>query len=392
LCCAINAALRKEDYMPVLLTNDFPPAVGGIQRYMHGLAHALEEIGCGVCAVAPGPGDDSEVPFRVERFSTDGRLGRFVEMDRALTRARRNCRDGATIASTWNPAGMVGTYRRRREGSVAIFAMGAEILRQDTSMRRKLMLSTFERADVVFSISRFTSSQLELAGVRSAPILVHGGVDSWARRSDPSERPTILSVGRLVRRKGFDRVIEALPALRRFHRDVIYEIVGDGPDRSYLVDVARRCGVADRVRFLGSVSDATLRAAYERAWCFALPVRREGYEVEGFGLVYLEAAVVGVPSIGGRGSGAEDAIAHGQTGLVVDGTSGREIRDALELLLRDRDFAFMLGDAARKRALREFTWRCVAQKVIAALNLPAEPYQQLEVSPHEQPRALAALA
>lgn len=236
------------------------------------------------------------------------------------------------------------------------------------------------------------SSQLELAGVKRAPILVHGGVDGWTRRDEPSHCPTILSVGRLVRRKGFDRVIEALPALRRFHRDVVYEIVGDGPDREYLIDLARSCGVADRVRFHGSINDDALRAAYERAWCFALPVRRDGYEVEGFGLVYLEAAVVGVPSIGGRGSGAEDAILHGKTGLVVDGTDGREIGDALELMLRDRDFALMLGDAARKRALGEFSWRQVAEKVVCGLGIPTEPYQEQKASSHAQRRALAALA
>jgi phosphatidylinositol alpha-1,6-mannosyltransferase len=378
--------------MPVLLTNDFPPAVGGIQRYMKGLADGLEGIGCAVLAVAPGPAQDADAAFRVERFMGTGTLGRFIEMDRALSRAHRRCRDGVTIASTWNPAGMVGTRRRIRGGSVAIFAMGAEVVRQDTSLRRGLMRSTFESADVVFSISRYTSSQLALAGVKKEPILVHGGVDTWTRRNEPALRPTILSVGRLVRRKGFDRVIEALPALARSHRDVVYEIVGDGPDREYLLDVARRSGVADRVRFLGTINDDALRAAYERAWCFALPVRREGYEVEGFGLVYLEAAVVGCPAVGGRGSGAEDAIAHGRTGLVVDGRDNREIRDTLELLLRDRDFARLLGDAARKRALGEFTWRRVAEKVAGGLGLPTTSVQESKPAPHSQRRPVAALA
>ncbi len=356
--------------MPVLLTNDFPPSVGGIQRYMDRLAHALGDIGCAVCAVAPGPGDDSAAPFSVDRFRATGRFGRLIEMDRALSRARRRCGDGVTIASSWNPAGMVGIHGRSTDGIVAIFANGSEIVRQDTALRRSLMRSTFERADVVFSVSRYTSAQLDLAGIKKQPVLINGGVDPWTRRRSPSARPTILSVGRLVRRKGFDRVIAALATLRRFHPDVVYEIVGDGPDRAYLEQIATCCGVDDRVRFLGCVDDTALRAAYERAWCFALPVRRDGYDVEGFGLVYLEAAVVGVPSLGGRDSGAEDAIVHGRTGLLVDGNDVHEIGDALDLLLRDRDFAALLGDAARVRALAAFPWRHVAETVAQSLGLP----------------------
>ena len=377
--------------MPVLLTNDFPPAVGGIQRYMERLAHALKDIGCAVYAVAPGPGDDSAVPFSVERFPASGRLGRLVEMDRALGRALRRCGDGVTIASTWNPAGVVGTRGRAPNGTVAIFAMGGEVVRQDTTFRRQLMRSTFERADVVFSISRYTSKQLALAGVKKPPVLVFGGVDTWTRQRPPAERPTILSVGRLVRRKGFDRVIEALPSLRRFHPDVAYEIVGDGPDRAYLHDLAVCRGVADRVRFLGSVDDAALRAAYERAWCFALPVRRDGHEVEGFGLVYLEAAVAGLPSVGGRNSGAEDAVVHGKTGLIVNGNDGREIRDALELLLRDRDFAGLLGNAARTRALRDFSWRRVAESVAHGVGLHAKAvHETVSSASIKRPAAMAA--
>jgi phosphatidylinositol alpha-1,6-mannosyltransferase len=355
--------------MPILLTNDFPPAVGGIQRYMERLAYALHDIGCDVCVVAPGQPDGRTYPFHLERFRPETGFARFVEMDRALRRARRRCGDGVTISSTWNPAGIVAGRARKHYEKTAVFAMGAEVLRQDTVLRRTALRSTFESADAIFSISRFTSSQLKKAGVKKPPILVYGGVDPVEQAHEPSMRPTILSVGRLVRRKGFDRVIEALPVLSRFHPDVTYDIVGEGPDREYLIDVAKRCGVVDRVRFLGFIDDNALRAAYRRAWCFALPVRRDGHEVEGFGLVYLEAAVAGVPSIGGRDSGAEDAIAHGKTGLVVDGRDGREISDALELLLRDRDFAALLGNAARRRALRDFSWQQIARTVAMGVGL-----------------------
>jgi phosphatidylinositol alpha-1,6-mannosyltransferase len=355
--------------VPVLLTNDFAPTVGGIQRYMERLAHALQDIGYSVSVVAPGPGNDSALPFRVERFDTAGRLARLLAMERALGRAHRQCDDGITIASTWNPAGLVAAHGRAARGKLAIFAMGSEVVRQHTPVRRTLMRSTFERADVVFSISTYTSKQLVLAGVAKEPLLLRAGVDVWEPQPRPARRPTILSVGRLIRRKGFDRVIEALPALLRFHPHVVYEVVGEGPDRSYLRDLAERLDVADRVRLLGSIDEAALREAYERAWCFALPVRREAHDVEGFGLVYLEAAIAGIAAVGGRFSGAEDAIVHGQTGLLVDGNDRLQIRDALDLLLRDRDFAALIGKAARKRALTDFSWQLIAEDVARGVGL-----------------------
>jgi phosphatidylinositol alpha-1,6-mannosyltransferase len=225
------------------------------------------------------------------------------------------------------------------------------------------------RAVAVVSISRFTSDRLREAGVHSNVVLAGCGVDAGKFLSRPGRVPIILSVGRLVRRKGFDRVIEAMPTLRRRFPGLRYEIVGDGPDRTYLSDLATALGVRDDVTFLGAASDEETRDAYERAWCFALPVRRERHDVEGFGLVYLEAATARLAAIGGRDSGADDAIRHGTTGLLVDGRSTSEITHALDVLLRDRDFAAMLSEAAYDRAIRDFSWDRVARTIARSVGL-----------------------
>jgi phosphatidylinositol alpha-1,6-mannosyltransferase len=358
--------------MPVILTNDFPPAVGGIQRYIERVAAELHALGHAVVVVAPKSEEPrATLPYDVIPFERDrGRVASMVSMRRALAEARERANDRVTIASSWFPAGVVAArFGGKAPGTLAILAFGTEIVRQDSGFRRAAMRSVFARADAILSISRYTSERLREAGVARAPVVVGCAVDPWNARPAPARVPTILSVGRLVRRKGFDRVIAALPALVRSHRGLVYEIVGDGPDRAYLQAEAMRHGVAQHVRFLESVDDVQLRAAYDRAWCFALAVRREPHDVEGFGIVYLEAAVAGIAAVGGIGSGAEDAIVHGHTGLLVDGTSDAQVAHALDVLLRDRIFAAKLGAAARERALRDFSWRHVGVRIAQSVGL-----------------------
>jgi phosphatidylinositol alpha-1,6-mannosyltransferase len=123
------------------------------------------------------------------------------------------------------------------------------------------------------------------------------------------------------------------------------------------------------VSFLGDISDDQLRDAYARAWCFALPTRRVGTgDVEGFGIVYLEAAMAELPSVGGLNSGAEDAIADGKSGLLVDGSDPAAIASAIGYLLSDPDRARALGRFGRSRALTEFSWRLGARKIMQSLG------------------------
>jgi phosphatidylinositol alpha-1,6-mannosyltransferase len=176
-----------------------------------------------------------------------------------------------------------------------------------------------------------------------------------------------LFVGRLVARKGVDRLIDAIALLR--DRNVVLHIVGSGPQYDALVRKAHEAGVSDRVRFAGAVDDATRDAAFAEAWCFAMPSRREGGDIEGFGIVYLEAAMAGLAAIGGRNCGAEDAIDDGVTGLLVDGTDTAAIANAIESLIVDPPRADAMGQAGRERALRSFTWRHNAEAIARLAGL-----------------------
>jgi phosphatidylinositol alpha-1,6-mannosyltransferase len=359
--------------MAILVSNDFPPAHGGIQRYISRLANELVVRGEPVVVVAPqhrgSAGYDAHQHFRVLRYPGRRRITTFLTMTLWLLAARLGARNRYTIASMWFPAGLAACLLPRfLRGRLAVLAHGTEIAPDRGGVRRLVMRWVFQHADVIVANSAFTRGLLLRAGVRNQIDVVHLGIDEVSIAPARASVPTILSVGRLTPRKGFDRVIEALPAIVAAVPSARYEIVGDGPQRAELERLAQHLGVAAHVVFHGPIDDAAAREAYARAWCFALPVRTIGDDVEGFGLVYLEAALAGLPAIGGIRSGAEDAIVSDVTGLLVDGDSAPAVADAIRTLLLDPDRAAAMGANGRQRALEHFTWRENAAGIAALMD------------------------
>nr|MDQ6930549.1 glycosyltransferase family 4 protein [Candidatus Eremiobacteraeota bacterium] len=304
--------------MPVLVTTEFPPpGYGGIERYMSRLASEISAAGHPLAVVAPQMPDDAafdrDLPYPVVRFRFPG-YDRpepapvwIARVAQATIQAQRLIPDKCSIASSWVRSGIAcALLPRAVRGNLAIIAHGSEILTQRSGPRRALMQWTFGRAHAAVANSTFTARLLKEAGCSEEPVLARCGVDPVTIPPAPAAVPTILSVGRLVKRKGFDRTIQALPPLIEKFPELRYEIIGVGPDDAYFREQAAQQGVASHVFFLGDVDDAEVRAAYARAWCFALPTRRVGVgDVEGFGIVYLEAAMASLPAVGGRNSGAE---------------------------------------------------------------------------------------
>ena len=317
----------------------------------------LAERGHKTTLVEPSGRKPKEWPgVRAIRFSSEGRLFSIL---RALVVYVREVggRADSTIASIWFPSGLVAAIVPRwRRGRLAILAHGSEISPSRGGLRRLLMRWTFGRADVVIANSRFTRGLLVASGIRGNIKVVPCGVDSRPFERRPSIEPRVLIVGRLIERKGFDRLIEAMPEILRVVSDAHLRVVGDGPMRAALRVLARDLNVSSHVDFLGALSDAELEAEYAEAWCFAMPCRRIEDDVEGFGIVYLEAAIAGLPSIGGRESGAEDAIEDGVTGSLVDGENVSEIASAVVSYLGNRDLSVEVGARARRRAVSEFAW------------------------------------
>ena len=169
-----------------------------------------------------------------------------------------------------------------------------------------------------------------------------------------------------------------LAQLATRYPDIHYAVAGEGEDRARLETLARRLGVTDRVRWLGPVSDEYLPSLYRAATIYLGLSRREGIEVEGFGIAMVEASGSGVPVVGGRSGGVPDAVRDGVTGLLVDPTAVEEIAEGVAMLLEDPALAHRLGDGGRRAVEQFYNWDRVAKdlrrlgdEVSAALQAPA---------------------
>jgi len=351
----------------------FPPQVGGISALMRGAASALgpEEVVC-VTGVKGAPRRIPGSGVRVYRrpgIFLGNKVTQSLCVGAVLTelavRERPRLLQVATVYDGL-PALMIS---RITGWPIVVWAHGNEILslRNESYSRPRQALLAAAR---VIANSRFTGRLLVETGVREDRIRIFhprcdAGTftpgDATAARASlgiAADDPVLLSVGGPVERKGHDIVLQALPTLLPEFPTLQYLIVGDGPHRPTLEEMARRLGVAPRVRFEGRVPDERLPDYYRAASVVALVSRHRQVEndVEGFGIVFLEAAATGRPSVGGRSGGIEDAVVDGETGLLVDPSSPGETAAAIGRLLRDRDLAARMGEAGRRRVVAGFTW------------------------------------
>jgi phosphatidylinositol alpha-1,6-mannosyltransferase len=232
-------------------------------------------------------------------------------------------------------------------------------------------------ASALIANSANTRRLLESCGVPGAKIhIVYPGVDAerftpgvdgreLRARLAPGADVMLLSVGRLQRRKGHDTAISAVASLKAQYPRLRYVIVGDGEERARLEGLVRSLGVDGQVVFAGEVSVDDLPRYYAASDIFLLPNRIEQGDIEGFGIVFLEAAATGRPAIGGNSGGVPEAVADGQTGLLVSGTDVEELAATIRRLAGDAVLRERLGRAGRERVLRSFTWISTAERIRA---------------------------
>ncbi len=270
------------------------------------------------------------------------------------------------------PEGLVGWIGARIfRKPLVIYAHGEEITTWRQPAKFRVMAFTYRHADTVIANSGFTREELLKIGVdRKRIVKISPGVDTQRFRpglpvDDLFRRlglepgtPLILSVGRLSRRKGFDQVIRALPRVVQKIPEVHYAIIGIGEDKGYLKTLVEENSLGDRVHFLGHVPMEELPRWYNACRVFDMPNRAIGGDNEGFGMVFLEAAACGRPSLAGRDGGTGDAVIEGVTGLRVDGASVAAVADGLcRLLAREGGLAPEELASLRRRC----DWAAVAE-------------------------------
>jgi phosphatidylinositol alpha-1,6-mannosyltransferase len=248
---------------------------------------------------------------------------------------------------------------------------------------RRLLRRIGRTNDVITFVSRYARRRISAAlGPTAALEYLPPGVRVDTFRPDPVARqavraayglgdvPLLLSVGRLVARKGQDNLIRAVPAIASRVPDAVVLIVGDGPDGPRLRALVSALGVDRRVHFAGSVPWVDLPAHYAAADVFAMPCRTRGsgLDVEGLGIVFLEASASGLPVVAGRSGGAPETVQPGRTGVVVDGRDVAQVARATTELLTDRDLASGWGANGRAWVSQTWNWDSSAQRLAALLS------------------------
>jgi phosphatidyl-myo-inositol dimannoside synthase len=354
----------------LVVTNDFPPRVGGVQQYVWNLVANLPPARVQVLAPTfPGAMEhDATLAFAVHRWPAPVLWPTRDLAVRVRSLARRQRADVVLFGHGF-PAALLGPGLRRHGLPYIVLTHGAEVWQACLPGVAPAMRRALDRAHATTAVSRFTGRAIRGSlGLRRPLIPLAPGVDE--RRFDPTvdgskvrlrhalqDRPLVVSVSRLVPRKGHDVLIRAMPDVRRLVPDAALLIVGDGSHRPALERLAELHG-AGSIVFAGEVADEELPAHHAAGDAFAMPCRSRfgGLEVEGFGIVYLEAAASGKPAVAGRSGGAAEAVVDEQTGLVVEGEEPKAVALAIVSLLDDPGRAARYGAAGRARVEAEFTW------------------------------------
>ncbi|MEU5705174.1 glycosyltransferase family 4 protein [Streptomyces aurantiacus] len=372
----------------LIVTNDFPPRPGGIQAFLHNMALRLDPERLVVYAstwkrsregAEATAAFDAEQPFVIVRDRTTMLLPTPAVSRRATGLLREH---GCT--SVWfgaaAPLGLLAPALRKA-GAERLVATthGHEAGWAQLPAARQLLRRVGESTDTITYLGEYTRSRIAAAlspeaagrmvqlppGVDEKTFHPGSGGDVVRARLGLTDRPVVVCVSRLVPRKGQDTLIRAMPRILASEPEAVLLIVGGGPYEKELRGLAHATGVADSVRFTGAVPWSELPAHYGAGDVFAMPcrTRRGGLDVEGLGIVYLEASATGLPVVAGDSGGAPDAVLDGETGWVVRGDSADDTADRIVALLGDGELRRRMGERGREWVEERWRWDLLATRL-----------------------------
>ncbi|MER8230557.1 glycosyltransferase family 4 protein [Streptomyces sp. NPDC101490] len=372
----------------LIVTNDFPPRPGGIQAFLHNMALRLDPERIVVYASTWKHGRegteataafDAEQPFTVVRDRTT----MLLPTPRVTARATALLREhdcGSVWFGAAAPLGLMGPALRKA-GARRLVATthGHEAGWAQLPGSRLLLRRIGEGTDTLTYLGEYTRSRIAGALTPAAAARMtqlppgvdektfhpgSGGAEVRARLG-LTDRPVVVCVSRLVPRKGQDTLIRAMPLILRRVPDAVLLIVGGGPYEKDLHRLAAETGVAGSVRFTGAVPWSELPAHYGAGDVFAMPcrTRRGGLDVEGLGIVYLEASATGLPVVAGDSGGAPDAVLDGETGWVVRGGSPEDSAERITTLLLDPELRARMGERGRAWVEEKWRWDLLAERL-----------------------------
>lgn len=357
----------------LLVTNDFPPRPGGIQSFLHGLVSRLppEDVLVFTSRWRGATAWDATQPYEIVRADTRTLLP-TVAVRRRMSELVREHRADTVWFGAAAPLGLLAAAARAAgAGRVVATTHGHEVGWAQLPPTRHLLRRIGREVDVLTYLGDYTRRRLAGAIGPAAAGILHQltpGVDTGHFRPGAgagirdrlqlSGVPVVVCVSRLMPRKGQDVLVRALPEVRRHVPGTTVLLVGGGPSRRRIAALAERVGVADAVRLTGSQPWADLPGYFAAGDVFAMPCRTRlgGLDVEGLGMVFLEAAACGLPVVAGDSGGAPDAVRDGVTGYVVGGRDVAAVSARIIELLRDPERAAAMGAAGRAWVQQRWTW------------------------------------
>ena len=367
--------------MIFLSTQNFPPELGGIQNYMYEVAAGLHQRDWSIYVLADQSHQDAKdfdaaLGFQIQRFGGLKMLRRRNKA-RQLARLAKQSQGNTILFDTWKSLEYLPAKIAANNKTVC-FAHGMEFSLDFSAKKQTRIRQSLAKADLVLAVSHFTADRVKpFLSANTQLVLSPPGVSDFGEPDNAiveqitqqhgKGSPTLLTIGRLEPRKSQDKIITAVAKLRATYPDIQYFIIGDGEDRPRLESLVETLSLEQQVTFLGRVSDQEKMAWLAQADLFAMPSRAEGASVEGFGIVFLEAAYFGTPSLAGLEGGARDAVLDGETGVLCDGADDEAVLRGLQTLLAPDNLA-SFGANAKSRAHSAFLWPRILAKLESHLS------------------------
>ena len=375
----------------LFVTNDFGPRAGGIETFVIGLIERLPKNRVIVYTSSQGDTETYDSGWQRDYgvMVVRDRSRVLLPSPRVARAVGRLARQSSVTIACFGAAAPLGLLAPmlRRAGVKRIVALthGHEVWWAKIFPFSWAMHRIGKSLDAMTYLGNFTKQAIAVSlpkVARNAMVKMAPGIDvmhfspnadslSLRKELGLEGKAVIVSVGRLVHRKGQDRLIQALPEIQRAIPNVHLLLVGEGPYRLKLQKIAKKTGVMDSVTFIGRIQYLLLPTYIRVGDVFAMPSRSRlaGLEVEGLGIVYLEASACGLPVIAGNSGGAPDAVIEGKTGFVVDGRDIGAIAAATIALLSDADLAKAMGAAGREWVVKEWSWDIWAKEFAKVLEV-----------------------
>ena len=379
----------------LLITMEYPPMQGGVGNYYFNLVQNLSNVEVAVLINEEIPNNKLPISKKFQITNSQFQIFRriffykyfwpkWIKLFFEVRKLVKKEKPDLIWVGQVLPVGTVAFFIKKFL-KVPYFASvhGMDIMLPQKSLRKeKLMMRVLKSAVFITANSEFTKKQLLNLEMEDGKIEVvypcsHVSRNAYHVTDEKineirnglglQNKQILLTVGRLVERKGQDKVIEAMSQLVKEFPNLMYLIIGNGPEAGNYKFQITNNKLQDKIKIISNVSDEKLPIFYQLADIFIMPARNIAGDVEGFGIVYLEAGSFGLPVIAGRSGGAKESVIDGQNGILVNPESVVEIKDSIKKLLKDDNLRNKLGEQGRIRSA-EFKWEVQAEKIIDKIN------------------------